>query len=755
MMDVKTLLNNLHEEVSCSVCMNTFTDPKQLPCLHSFCLHCLNDILRTSGRDDIILCPECRRECQVPGSGTLNELPTNFRINSLLDVLAIKDCNTTAVKCGNCDKKSSQSFYCFQCCAFWCEADCVSLHNGIKANKEHRVLALKDFQDEDFENVLKRPVFCRNRGHENKELEFFCKDCVVAICSSCVATVHDGHTKILLEEAANERKIQAKSVIEYHKKKAQEKRNKIAQLNSNCAEIQAQADNVKRSAQQFADGMIAEIETQKQEIFNEAENRARESIQQLATQKNEIERQVKITDAGIKQTEAILKRSISAEIMQPNNFLDKTFQEEVGQDDEVYPPGDNESIPEFEFVKNEKLIDNVRAMKIGFVKQFPTKTRPNQSSVEGKGITDVTVGLEARFVLTTRNAAGEQCYENRDCIAVEIRNRQGHDCATKALIHDNKDGTFKISYFAKEPGECETAVKVNGENVNGSPFALQVKARQFRPVLSFGKHGSSDGMLHNPWGVAVNEHDEIAVTERENHRVQVFSSDGTYLRSFGRYGSKQGEFKSPSGITFDSNDENNLAVVDKDNRRVQLFNGQGEYLGQFGTQGRNDHQIKYPLGLSVQSNGNFIIADPGDKQIKIFSHTGQFLYKIGKKGSFALPFHCVEHNEYFIVSDSDEHCIKIFKNGENFLYKFGKYGAGNGEFNAPRCLSVNKAGHLMVCDKENHRIQVFDLSGNFIAKFGKRGSGIGEFNVPVSTAVLSDGRIVVADFLNHRVQIFE
>ena len=157
-MDIKTLLNNLHDEVSCSVCMTTFTDPKMLPCLHSFCLHCLNGILRTSGHHDIITYPECRRESRVPGSGNLKDLPTNFRINSLLDVLAIKECNTTAVECGNCDKKSSKSFYCFQCCAFWCEANCVSFHNGMKANKEHRVLALKDFQDEDFENVLRAVV---------------------------------------------------------------------------------------------------------------------------------------------------------------------------------------------------------------------------------------------------------------------------------------------------------------------------------------------------------------------------------------------------------------------------------------------------------------------------------------------------------------------------------------------------------------------------------------------------------------------
>ena len=120
-MDSKTLLDNLHDEVSCSVCKCPFTELKQLPCLHSFCLKCLNGIHRTSPRRDVISCPECRKEIRIPGSGNPSEFPTNFRINSLLDVLAIKQCKTTGVKCGNCDKRSANCFYCFQCCAFWCE----------------------------------------------------------------------------------------------------------------------------------------------------------------------------------------------------------------------------------------------------------------------------------------------------------------------------------------------------------------------------------------------------------------------------------------------------------------------------------------------------------------------------------------------------------------------------------------------------------------------------------------------------------
>ena len=48
----------------------------------------------------------------------------------------------------------------------------------------------------------------------------------------------------------------------------------------------------------------------------------------------------------------------------------------------------------------------------------------------------------------------------------------------------------------------------------------------------------------------MNDRDEIAVTELFNHRVSVFRSGGTHLRSFGGDSEKNGE--SPSGIALDS-----------------------------------------------------------------------------------------------------------------------------------------------------------------------------------------------------------
>ena len=678
-MDIKTLLDNLHDEVSCSVCMCTFTDPKQLPCLHSFCLHCLNGIQRTSGVRGKITCPECRRQFQIPGSGNPSELPTNFRINSLLDVLAIKECKTTNVKCGNCDKRSAQTLYCFQCCSFWCE-ECMLGHNIIRTNKEHKTLALKDFQDQDIEAVLKRPAFWQKELHEKEELKFFCKKCQVAICNSCAMTLHEGHGKMLLQEATNARKTKINSIIKSLKDKVLEKRKEVEQFNQKSMEVQAKVADVKSQVQTNVDQMIAIIEARKQNVFDAVDNQAKKSLETLSQKKGEAENQVKIIESAIEQTESLMKRNFSTEILGFNETFDKILQEQGTQENL-----DTESISRFSFTKSEKLINVLNSEGIGNVKTVFSETKPQQSGVKRRAISEAIAGN-------------------------------------------------------KRP------------NVRDSPLEAQVQTKRYIPVLSFGREGKSVGMLKAPWGVAVNDHDEIAVAELLNHRVSVFSSDGTHLRSFGRWGKKNGEFIYPTGIAVDTH--GNIVVADN-NHRVQVFDRSGNFLRKFGEEGILDHQLRNPEGLSINGNGDIIVADNRNKLIKIFSSSGEYLRKFGGAGSLVTPYHCIQHGQYFIVSDAGDHSIKMFDLEGKFISKFGKQGNKDGEFNEPLCLSVNKEGLLMVCDSQNHRVQVFELSGKFVTKFGSEGSGRGEFNFPVSTASLSDGRIVVSDEGNHRIQIFD
>ena len=619
----------------------------------------------------------------------------------------------------------------------------------MRNNKDHRVLALKDFKDKDYEDVLKRPTFCPKEDHNKEELKFFCTNCETSVCQTCVTLDHGGHNMKLIKEEAERQKIQTKSLIENQRRNLQAKMNAVIQLDEDCAKLIQQAEDVKSDVETFVDNLITAIQAKKQNIFSAVEKETNKSLERVTKRKTEIERQIAVIKSSLEKADKLLTRSTNAEIVQLKKSLDTIFE---GVDQTEPTDRDPEGLPaRLVFVENQKMLDTVSTEEIGTL-QMPQQTKASQSVAEGKGLEEGIVHREAQFILTTRNAEGRQCYNERDHVTVEIRDERGRECATEVRINDNKDGLYQISYSPRDEGRCKVIVKVNGQHVCNSPFTVQVKPFQFRPVLSFGKYGSSVGMFNGSWGVAVNARDQIAVTDRNNHRVEIFNSDGNYLRSFGHEGNKAGEFKRPRGIAFQNN--GNIVVGDNDHR-IQIFSGEGEYIESFGGYGSLDSQLNGPMGLFVDSDGNIIVADAGNELIKIFSPDGKFLMKIGGQGSFTYPIHCVQCDRYLIVSDEGEHCIKVFDRNGNFQYKFGMKGGGDGELDKPKCLSVNKSGHLMVCDRGNHRIQVFERNGKFIGKFGTKGSNLGEFSAPWAVAVLSNGRIVVSDFGDDRIKIFE
>ena len=552
----------------------------------------------------------------------------------------------------------------------------------MRANNEHRTLALKDFQDQDIKAVLERPAFCQKKHHEKEELKFFCKGCKVAICSTCAVTLHEGHSKMPLQEATDEGKTQISSIIKSLKDKVLEKQKEVEQFNQKSIAFQSKVAEVKSQVQSCVDQIIAIIEAKKQDVFNVIDNQATKSLESLLQKKGEVEKQVKLIESAIEQTETLLKRGFSSEIKGFSETFDSILKEQGTKENR-----DTKCIPRFSFTKSEKLI-NLLSMSegIGKVEFVFSETKAEQSGTKGKESNKVVAG--------------------------------------------NKGTNF-----------CE------------SPFKAQVQTRRFRSVMSFGQKGKSVEMLNLPYGVAVNDQDEIAVTELGNHRVSVLSSDGTHLRSFGRKGQNNGEFQFPTGIAFDSH--GNIVVADCYNHRVQVFDRNGKFLSMFGKQGKRDNQLGSPAGLSINGDGEIIVADKGNKLIKIFSSNGKYSRKFDGGGSLVNPYYCIQHGQYFIVSDRGNYSIKMFNLEGKFISKFGKQGIENGEFNEPRYLSVNKEGLLMVCDEKNHRVQVLDLSGKFVTKFGSEGSERGEFKCPVSTANLSDGRIVVCEKENNRIQVFD
>ncbi|CAH3023248.1 unnamed protein product [Porites evermanni] len=747
-MDLKTLFHNLREEVSCSVCSDLFTDPKQLSCLHSFCLKCVNQWYQTCGGGDDIKCPKCQTLSRTPASGDLKDLPTSFYLNGFIDVLAIKECKNTQLTCGNCDKKSSEASYCFQCCMFYCE-ECLTFHSKMRDKTGHRALAVKEFQDKDFEDVLKRPVFCSRQGHQTEQLKYYCKQCETTLCQTCVILDHGGHVLKLIDEEAETKRLEMKAVIETQRQNLKAKMNIVSQLDEDCAKVFHQSEVLKRDVQRFAENLIKTIQAKMQNIITTVEGRTKESIETLTAKRNEIRQQINVIESSLKEADKLFQRSTNAEVVQLKKTLQTIFERVYQNEVVAHDPGTQEALA---FIKNQKLLDVVNGEEIGSLKDL-NRTKASESVAEGEGLKEGTVARKAQFNLITRNAERKRWYDEQDRVTIEIKDEQGQEGVTEVKVEDMKDGTYNVSFYPRVQGTFKLYVKVNEEHIRGSPFPISVKPFHVKPVLCFGKEGNGDGMFDFPRGVAVTDKDEILVADDCNNRVQVFDSNGTFLRSFGHKGENAGEFRRPDGIAVDK--DGNIFVADSHNHRIQIFSWEGRHLGSFGGKGSLDSQLLNPWGLSLDSNGNVIVVDTGNKLIKIFTPKGRFVMKIGGQGSFSYPVHCVQCGEFFMVSDLDEHCIKVFNREGHFQYKFGKEGEGDGEFNKPNYLLVNESRHLFVCDRFNNRVQVFELNGKFIGKFGTKGSKLGELNKPLAVAMLSNDRIVVSDEFNHRIQTFE
>ena len=387
-------------------------------------------------------------------------------------------------------------------------------------------MAVKEFQDKDYEDVLKRPVFCSKERHQKEELKYYCKECETALCQTCVTLNHGGHDLRLIEEEAENKTLEIKSILQSQREGLDAKLNVIVQLDEDCAKVIQQSEIARRDVQRFADGLIKTIQAKMQNIITAVENQTKKSLESLKAKRSAIQQQMNTTESSLEEADKLLKRSTTAEVVQLKKTLQTIFQ---GVDETEPFVHDRSSLKAFVFVENQKMLDVVNGDEIGCLEE-DNRTNAKESLAEGEGLKEGTVGRKAQFNLITRNEERKQCYDERDRVTIEIKDEQERECVTEVQIDNNENGIYKVTYYPRVHGTSKLLVKVNGEHISCSPFTVILKPFQVKPVLSFGNYGWDEGMFKNPCGVAVSDGDEIVVADNQNHRVQVFDSNGTFLR---------------------------------------------------------------------------------------------------------------------------------------------------------------------------------------------------------------------------------
>jgi outer membrane protein assembly factor BamB len=164
----------------------------------------------------------------------------------------------------------------------------------------------------------------------------------------------------------------------------------------------------------------------------------------------------------------------------------------------------------------------------------------------------------------------------------------------------------------------------------GSPGS---EAGQFNFIRDPNDPGSSIG------GLVVADDGSVYVTDTVNRRIQVFTSDGDFLRQWGRFGSADGQFLDPIDVALGT--DGDVYVVDDQRDDVQRFSPDGEFEAVFGGHGTEPGQMNFTGGIWVQPDGSILNADWQNYRIQAFDADGASLWTYGSRGSgpgqFNLP----------------------------------------------------------------------------------------------------------------------
>jgi len=298
----------------------------------------------------------------------------------------------------------------------------------------------------------------------------------------------------------------------------------------------------------------------------------------------------------VQRGESILERNISAEILQTNQAIIGRCEELVNaKKPEIYKP------PHVHYMVENKLNISDRIVV--------SKTDPSMSSAEAH-CEKVKRNTGTNFTIVTRDSDGLQRYQEDDQIKVNILTPAGDQLKTE--IKDTKDGKYAVTYTPQCAGQHRVEIQVNGQPVAGSPWVVEVR-HQYQFAFQFESTGKGQGEFDKPWDIAVSEKTgTIAVADTKNKRIQMFSSDGTFL-------SVIVPNSKPSSLAFTETGDV-LACFPEGDNKLSLFAEGGKLIRHI-----NHSHLQVPIHLFVRSDGRLITRNWGENKIKVLSPDGKDL----------------------------------------------------------------------------------------------------------------------------------
>ena len=250
---------------TCPICLEMFDNPKSLPCLHAFCLKCLQGHFKDKCPGDEVPCPLCRKEFEIPSDG-LSGLQHHFFVQRLVDARKAACEDSKEVPCEVCLEESDEdsekiptaTTFCVDCRQKLCD-QCSKPHRRWRGGA-HQVRPLGAELEEEL--IQLRGSYCDK--HKDKQVELYCYDCNENICLMCSAVKHRQHKADEIPEAAKTFSFQINSdneqiwcqvckVQEKSKEKLKKRNEFLREVDKAKYEIREAGNEVNR----IADGQVA------------------------------------------------------------------------------------------------------------------------------------------------------------------------------------------------------------------------------------------------------------------------------------------------------------------------------------------------------------------------------------------------------------------------------------------------------------------------------------------------------------------
>ena len=733
-------LKELEQQLTCPVCLDIYTNPKSLPCLHSFCQHCLEGLpVNPQGNKYYIKCPTCRTSTELPESTGPAAFPVAFHINSLKEVYSLmkKVTEPQQVTCGVCTVANANG-YCKDCNQFLCQ-NCHDTHKKFGAFTNHQLTSLGEVAATSAsQSIHGKQEKAMNCSIHDRAFKIFCETCEELICHDCAIGDHRNHDCTPIKDSYNKHRQLLKISLNPVNKMMDDIVKVLTALTKRENEVKKQGDMVKKEIHVMVEKMIEKLRQSERQLTREVETATDSKLQVLSGQKESAEMSL----SRLKDCKEFVEQNLKTVSHQQVLMSKKQMMERMSHvtkeiNVEEYNPIEKADI---QLIKNNKMelsIGNIVYTPALQLQQCKIKKIDRHQITCEKGRVSFPLSLELpnSSLLTVP-------LSSLSCSVVSADNAPIN---TKVTTTDDP-GVYRIHCSPVMNDPHQVNVQVNNVQLESTSLVIP-----FNPYLA--KHTSIRTIrgLDRPYGVAVNNDRHVIVAEWNGNCITVLDREGKKLKSFTSSGNIK--FSNPRGVAITP--DNFILVTD--NHKIQKLTMNGKLIASVGQRGSKPLEFNVPVDIAISpTTGQIYVVDCYNHRIQVLNPDLTFSYSFGSKGSaegqFNFPtFIAIDNQGLVYVSDNGNHRIQVFTSKGKYISKFGTRGSGPGQLHSPTGLVINN-NLLYVAERDNFRVSIFTTNGQFVSSFGERGRD--QFSGPHGITLDNEGYLYICDLGNNRLVMY-